>query len=346
MKKLILLISILSIFNVSAQFENMFTSNGDANKYLSHYTAPVFNGFLYATGSSWFTSAKPLKKFHFQLNIAAAGALVPDDETRFNFNPAEYEYMHIDSGSDILPTVLGGDANSVLLIDVPAGANTHHVVKLDALSGVDLKSDFNIPVNVVPAPNIQLSMGLPLNSMVSVRYMPQLNSEGASIQLLGLGLMHSISQYFPQKKDENGKKEKRRLNLAFGAAFSSLSMEYVPENVTDYKFEASLNTYTLEGLASFDFKFLSLYGGFGYTGGNGNLDLKGSFDITYDVRDDNGVLIGTQTTPITDPLKLRYNIGGMKTKVGAQLNLYFFKIFADYTIQKYSVLNAGIAIKI
>jgi len=346
MKKLVLLISMLSLINVSAQFENLFTSNGDANKYLSHYTAPVFNGFLYATGSSWFTSAKPLKKFHFQLNIAAAGALVPDAETKFTFDPNEYDYMDVQSGSNILPTVLGGDTNSVLSIDVPAGGNTHHVVQLDALSGVDLKTDFNIPVNVVPAPNIQLSLGLPLHSMVSLRYLPQINSEGASIQLLGLGLMHSISQYFPAKKDEKGKKKKRRFNLAVGAAFNSLSMEYIPKNVTDYKFEAGLNTFTLEGIASLDYKFISLYGGIGYTGGNGNLDMKGSFDITYDVRDNNGVLLGTQTTTITDPLKLRYNIGGMKTKFGVQLNLYFFKIFADYTLQKYPVLNTGIAIKI
>ncbi len=346
MKKLVLLISMLSLINVSAQFENMFTSNGDANKYLSHYTAPVFNGFLYATGSSWFTSAKPLKKFHFQLNIAAAGAIIPDKETRFTFNSSEYQYMSIKSGPDELPTVLGGDAQSVLLIKVPVGSNMHQVAELNALNGVDLKADYNLPFNVVPAPNIQVSMGLPLKSMVSLRYMPKLENNGASIQLLGLGVMHSISQYFPVKKDENGKKIVRHLNLAVGAAFNSLSMEYIPENTNDYKFLAGLNTFTIEGIASLDWKFFSLYGGMGYTLGKGNLDMKGSFDITYDIRDNNNILLGTQTETITDPLKLRYNIGGMKTKIGAQLNLVFLKIFADYSFQKYPVANLGIAFKI
>ncbi len=346
MKRLFLLLSLIFIINSHAQFENMFTANGDANKYLSKYSAPVFNGFLYSTSSSWFRSAKALKPFHFKLDISAAGALIPDSETSFKFNASDYVYTTISSGSDIIPTILGGDTTTKLLFDVPVSGNEHQTVELNALKGVDLKSEYDLPANVVPAPNIQIGMGLPLGTVVALRYVPNIKSNGASFQQLGIGVQHSLSQYIPVGKDEKGKKKKRHFNLAVAAAFNRLNLEYVPNSSNNYKFISGFNTIDFEGIASFDYKFISFYGGVGYVTGEGNLDMKGSFDITYAVKDNNGNLLRTETKTITDPLKLKYNIGGMKTKLGVQFNLFVLRIFADYSIQKYPVVNAGIGFKI
>ncbi len=347
MKKLFLLAGFM-LFTVSsqAQFENLFTATGDANTYLSHYTKPVFNGFLYSTSSGWFTSAKALKPFHFQLNISAAGAIVPDSENTFVFDPAEYQYTTLQSGSNELPTVLGGDASSVLHIDVPVGNNEHLVTDVDALSGVDLKNEYDLPFNMVPSPNIQLSMGLPLGTALSIRYLPKIENNGVSINQIGAGVQHSISQYIPSKIGEEGKQGKRRFNLAVAAAFNHITIDYDDDPTDQYYLTTGLNTISLEALASLDYRFITLYGGVGFTSGDGNVDLKGSVDVSYDVYDDNGVYLRTDNVTVTDPLKLRYNVSGMKTKMGVQLNLFVLKIFADYTIQKYPVVNMGIGFKI
>ncbi len=347
MKKLLLLISFLFVSQISmAQFENLFAASGDANNYLSHYTKPIFNGFLYSTSSGWFTSAKPLKPFHFQLNISAAGAIVPDEENTFAFDPSEYQYTSIASGPNTLPTVLGGDSSSVLHIDVPLGGNEHLVTDVDALSGVNLKQEYDLPFNMVPSPNIQLSMGLPLGTAVSLRYLPTIENSGASINQLGIGVQHSISQYIPPTTDEDGKQNKRHLNLAVAAAFNHIRIDYDNDPTDQYYITSGLNTVTVEALASLDYRFISFYGGVGLTNGTGNVDLKGSVDVSYDVYDNNGIFLRTENKTITDPLQLKYKVSGMKTKMGVQLNLFVLKIFADYTIQKYPVLNVGLGFKI
>ncbi len=348
MKKLFLIILIATAIDSQAQFENMFASNGDANVYLSKFSAPIFNGFLYSTSSSWFRSAKALKPFHFQFDISAAGAIIPDSETNFKFNPSDYDYMSIKTGSgpDILPTILGGDTSSVLVVDVPSGVNEHQVAEISAISGVNLKSEYNLPANVVPAPNIQLMFGLPLQTSIAVRFVPNITSNGAGFNQLGIGVQHSLSQYIPVGKDEKGKKKKRHFNLAVAAAFNRLNLEYTPNTTNDYKFVSSFNTLDFEGIASIDYKFISFYGGIGYVTGSGNFDMKGSFDITYAVKDDAGNYIGSETKTVTDPLKLKYNIGGLKSKIGVQFNIFVLRIFADYSIQKYSVFNVGLGLKI
>jgi hypothetical protein len=346
MKKFIVLLILLFSSQISySQFENLFAASGDANTYLSHYTEPIFNGFLYGTSSGWFTSAKPLKPFRFQLNIMAAGSIVPDEENYFTFNPAEYQYTTIASGSNVLPTVLGGDSSSVLHIDVPLGNNEHMITDVDALSGIDLKNEYDLPFNVVPSPNIQLSMGLPFGTAISLRYLPKIENEGASINQIGVGVQHSISQYIPSNKDSKGK-SKRHLNLAVAAAFNHITIDYDDDPTDQYYLTSGINTISLEALASLDYRFVSFYGGIGFTQGDGNVDIKGDLDVSYDVYDDNGVYLRSENITITDPLKLRYNVSGMKTKIGVQLNLYILKIFADYTIQKYPTVNMGLGFKI
>ncbi len=347
MKKLIaVFLFVLAFQNSRAQFENIFTAIDDANTYLSHYTEPVFKGFLYSTSSGWFTSAKPLKPFHFQLSIMGAGAIVPDEETYFNFNPAEYQYITISSGSQTLPTVLGGESNTILHIDVPLDNNDHLVTDVEALDGVDLKSEYDLPFNVVPSPNFQLSMGLPLGTAVSLRYLPKIENNGVTINQVGIGVQHSISQYIHPSDAVSGTNNKRHFNLAVAGAYNHITIDYDDDPTDNYYLTTGLNTVTVEALASLDYRLISFYAGVGFVQGDGNVDLKGNVDVSYDVYDENGVYKGTENISIKDPLKLRYDVSGMKTKMGIQLNLFVLKIFADYTIQKYPVVNMGLGIKI
>jgi hypothetical protein len=298
---------------------------------------------MYASNAGWVTSAKPIKAFHFELNIGASGALIPTEAENFQFNPADYQYLQVESGPSLIPTVMGGPSSTIMKIEIPDNnGNEVKVLEFNAPDGI--KNE--IPVNAVPAPSIQASMGLPLGTEVNLRYAPKIvTSDGAFIQLLGIGLKHSLSQYFPAGKDENGKKNKRHFNLAAHASFQNIGAGYDDPN-SDKAAHLNINTISLQGIASFDYKFLSLYSAVGYSKGFSSLDFLGTYSFTYDVQDNNGNHLRNENVSVIDPLQLKYDLNGMKAKFGFKLKLYFFRIFADYTIQEYPVATAGIGFKI
>ncbi len=342
MKKFFLVIFVVVLFSGYAQFDRIFASEGDANKFISDYTRPVFKGLMYASNSAWITSAKPIKPFHIELNISASGAFVPPAYETFKFNDSDYNYLHIESGPDELPTVMGGESHTHLKIVIPDSAhNENKVLELDAPGGIK----DSLPVNAVPAPAIQLSLGLPLGSEVNLRYLPELKDpSGGFINLIGIGVKHSITQYFPKPKDEKGNKKKRHFNIAIHAAYQHLSAGYNDPN-SDKGVHLDLSTISFQGMASLDYKFISLYGAVGFSKGYTSLDVLGSYSFPYEVVDNNGNFIRVDNTTVIDPLKLSYDLNGMKAKAGIKLKLFFLQIYADYTLQEFPVATAGIGFK-
>lgn len=336
-------IFLITTFSVSySQFEDIFASDSDAEKFVTSYTQPVFRGLMYATNSAWVTSAQPIKAFKFELNISASGAFVPQNFESFKFDPADYQYLRVESGPSEIPTIMGGESHTRLKIVIPD--NTNNEVKLLEFNSPNGIKD-KLPVNVVPAPAIQVSMGLPLGSEVNLRYAPKITDDnGGFFQLLGVGFKHSISQYFPVGKDKNGNKNQRHFNLAAHVAYQHISSGYDDPN-SNKAVHLNISTISLQGIASFDYKLISLYGAVGYSKGFTTMDVLGTYNYTYDVQDNNGNHIRTENVSITDPLKLDYDINGIKAKAGLKLKLVFFQIFADYTLQEFPVATAGIGFK-
>lgn len=341
MKKYLILI-MLFIHSVNhAQFNDIFASEGDANKYITNFTQPVFKGLMYASNSAWITSAKPIKPFHAELNISASGALIKPEFESFVINNSDYNYLQVDSGPNEVPTVMGGESQTHLTIEIPDPANNEKkVFNLYAPNGIKDQ----LPASVVPAPAVQLSVGLPLGTEVNLRYAPNITKDGGFFNLLGAGVKHSITQYFPRPKDENGKKKKRNFNVAIHGAFQKINAGYDAPN-SDKGVHLSISTLSLQGIASLDYKLISLYSAIGYSKGFTSMDVLGTYTFTYDVQDNNGNHIRTDTSTLIDPLSLNYNLDGLKAKAGVKLNLFVFQVFADYTIQEFPVLTAGIGFK-
>ncbi len=334
MKRFLIFSILLMSLVTQAQFEDIFASQGDANKFVTNYTDPLFRGLTYATNASWVTSAQPIKAFHIELNIGASGAFVPKQNETFKFDPDEYQYLRIENGPDMIPTVMGGESQTRMKIVIPINNNEIKILEFNAPGGVKDQ----LPMNVVPAPVVQASMGLPLGSEINVRYAPKLtNKDGGFFQLLGIGIKHSLTQYFSKKEN----KEKRKFNLAAHVSYQNILAGYDdPDSNKSVHF--SINTVSLQGVASLDYKLISLYSALGYTRGFSSMDVLGTYSYTYDIQDNNGNSLGTQTVSVNDPLQLDYNMNAFKAKAGFKLKLTFFQIFADYTIQEFPVATAGI----
>ncbi|OUS00562.1 hypothetical protein A9Q86_10140 [Flavobacteriales bacterium 33_180_T64] len=344
MKKLtILFVLLLSIQQSKSQeLETILLAADDASLLTENYLNPVMKGLMYSMNGGWFTTAKTHKKFGFDITINANASFVPSKDEMFAFIPSDYTFLSLPNGETSLPTVMSeNDGETIVDISIPNDNGTFKVASFDMPGGITN----DLPINAVPTPMVQFGLGLPFKTDIKLRFVPNLNfDDNVDANLIGFGLQHDIMQYF-------GPLEKLPLSVSILGAFTNMKVTYniEDENATDNvavnngKAEFNMNTWTIQAIGSLDFKIITLYGSLGYNNGKTTAKMKGDYVLTYDVEDTNGNVIGTVDESISDPINLDFEANGMRTTIGTRLNIGFFKIFADYTLQEYNTASAGIA---
>lgn len=325
----------LSVTSVNAQLfdgiENiLLTSTEDARILAEGYTAPIGKTLTYALNSGWATSAKTHKKLGFGLTIGGAAPFVPDlDQV---FTPTGLTSLSVPSGS--LSTVFGEGGDQELnfsFSESVLGNEIEYEGKLSFPGG--LKDE--LPLGTVPAPIVQASVGVVFDTDLLVRFIPTMEMQGSTFSLTGFGLKHNIMQYF-------GPLEKLPLNVSVLAAISKASFEYdfsdstFGGNSTNRKMTFEADTFTIQALASIDLPIISAFAGLGYNAGDSQFNVSGDYSIDYGIT-------GIGPRILKDPISLASDASGVMGIVGARLNLLFLKIFANYTIQEYNTLTAGIS---
>jgi hypothetical protein len=176
---------------------------------------------------------------------------------------------------------------------------------------------------------------------VKLRYFPKTkfgsSDNQVGIGIFGIGVQHEFSNYLPFIK------KVPFLHLSGLAAFSSTKIDYSPDMTSgivtsnDGKMSYGLSSFTLQGIASVKFAFLEVYGAIGYTAGRSKIDVKGTYTASYTASGAN------VSSSVKDPIALAYNVSGLSNTWGVRLNVFFLKIYGDYTIAKYNGISAGIA---
>jgi hypothetical protein len=338
MKNLILsaLCLFFSITRTNAQLfdgiENiLLTSTDDARILAEGYTAPLGKALTYALNSGWATSAKTHKKLGFGLAIGGAAPFVPDGDQVFT--PTGLTSLNVPSGS--LPTVFGKGGEQELYFtfnESILGNEIEYQGKLFFPGG--LKDE--LLLETIPAPFVQASVGVVFDTDLLVRFIPTMEIQGSTFSLTGFGLKHNIMQYF-------GPLDKLPLNVSVLAAISKASFEYdlsdstFGGNSSNRKMTFEADTFTIQALASIDLPVVSAFAGLGYNSGDSQFDVSGDYSIPYTV---SGINI---SRVLEDPISIASEASGVMGIVGARLNLLFLKIFANYTIQEYNTLTAGIS---
>lgn len=337
MKNLIFSILTLSfsVTSVNAQLfdgiENiLLTSTEDARILAEGYTAPIGKTLTYALNSGWATSAKTHKKLGFGLTIGGAAPFVPDVDQVFT--PTGLTSLSVPSGS--LSTVFGKGGDQELnfsFSESVLGNEIEYEGKLSFPGG--LKDE--LPLGTVPAPIVQASVGVVFDTDLLVRFIPTMEMQGSTFSLTGFGLKHNIMQYF-------GPLDKLPLNVSVLAAISKASFEYdlsdstFGGNSTNRKMTFEADTFTIQALASIDLPIISAFAGLGYNAGDSQFNMSGDYSIDYGIT-------GIDPRILKDPISIASDASGVMGIVGARLNLLFLKIFANYTIQEYNTLTAGIS---
>jgi hypothetical protein len=331
MKKCILIF--LSVFaltsNTKAQdgFEGyLLADNNDRSKLIEAYINPAMKGLIYGMNSGWYHTAKVHKPFGFDIAIGLNASFVPEEDEMFSLSGL----TSINNGS-ITAATLAGSKNTTPITSVSfVENNVTYSTTFNAPGG---KKE-SLPLSAVPAPAVQLSLGLPAKFEVSLRLVPKIGDDDVKGSLFGFGLKKEITSWF-------GPMDKTPLHVSLLAAYTTMTVDYnINSNgdvsVQDGLAEFKLNSYTVQAIASLNFPIINFYGGIGYGAGNSTLKMTGDYTLNY----------GPLSRTISDPINSEFDAGSFRTTIGSRLSLGFFKIFGSYTLQEYNTVNLGMAISL
>jgi hypothetical protein len=344
---LIAIIVLTTTFKATAQdgFSALIKAvPADATKLVGAYGEPLFKGFGLGLNSGWNNTAKTKKLLHFDLRITANVAQVPTSDKTFDVtNIVLSNHVRAEDPSQTMAPTFAGDKNSN---GIPLNIYDDKGNKV---------SQFTTPkgvLSIIPAPQVQLTVGLVKNTDLTVRYIPsiKLGSNTGSVSMYGFGLKHDIIQDFA------GKTAKKLipfdLAIAFGYSHLNLSIPLTvnPDNgaqpkdgqqSTDFsnqRISGTFNSFMAQAIISKKLLFFTPFLAVGYNTTQTSVGALGNFPVTT-----GGTILGPTYTTYTDPINIKEtSINGLRADVGFQLNLAIFRIYASYSAAQYQSFNGGI----
>lgn len=344
MKKFILLClgAFTLSFNAKAQsgLEALLLAKEDAEKLTKAYATPAMEGLINAMNGGWYHTAKVHKTLGFDISIGLNASLIPAAKETFDFASLGLTNTK-PTKSDGTP--LTGNQTGATLGG--SGDLKPYVTYTGSVKGTTSSATFqlpggikdDVPLNAIPAPAVQLGIGLPFKADVMLRFIPKIGSGNVKGGLFGIGLKKELTSLL-------GPMDKLPLHISVLGGYTTMNVDYDLQaessiGGSNQKAEFLLKSYTVQAIASLNFPFINFYGGLGYNGGSADLNMLGKYRLTY-----NPVGGGAPITEtLTDPLKMNFNSSGFRSTLGARLSLGFFKIYGDYTFQEYNTFSAGIS---
>ncbi|WP_342647304.1 DUF6588 family protein [Mucilaginibacter sp. CSA2-8R] len=350
MKKVLsLIITILTIstLQVEAQSDGfaqlLKAAPGDAEKLLNAYATPLFKGFGTGLNNGWTNTAKTKGFLHFEVRVSASGVFVPTADKSFDVTQIGLtgNIKPIPGSSNITPTVAGDNGMTPTTLGIYSNNNV-------------LIDQFTLPKRitpVIPAPQIQATIGLVKSTDFTVRYIPKtkISTDLGSVGMIGFGVKHNImNDIFTGLS-----RQLAPFDLAIAAGYSRLNYELpvevrpgagkVPDaasaSKTDFstqRIEGHFSGFNIQAIISKKLLFFTPFAAVGYNVARTNVGLLGNFPVSN--------AIATYTV-YTDPVNININsINNVKVDAGFQLDLAFLKFYASGSLAKYKSVTAGVGL--
>lgn len=345
----LLTVAILSLtaFTARAQsngggFDQLIKSSpGDVTKLVQSYAEPLFKGFGTGLNGGWNNTAKTKKLLHFDLRISASGAFVPDVDKSF-------DVTKIGLSSHVTPA----DPSNVIAPTIGGAKTDGPIMNINDDNGKKINT-FTMPkgqLPLIPAPNIQLTIGIFKNTDITIRSTPTINlgSDAGSVGVIGFGIKHDLIQDFASKKkiipfdlaiavNYNKITYSKTLSVqpdagsqpAPGTQAADFSTQHVDAHFSGFNVQAIISKKLL-----FFTPFLSV----GYQTATSTFGILGNYPITSTAPGQSGYYV-TVSNPVTIN---ETSIDGLRADAGFQLNLAIFRIYASYSLGQYQSFNGGI----
>jgi hypothetical protein len=331
--KIILLFFSPFLFSQNGLENLLLAPKYESQNLFERYLKPALKGSIYLMNSGWYSTAKVHKKFGFDLTISLNSVVVPDGEKSFDIS----NFKLIESEIKNLPSIFGDSKNEELNVIIPK-SDLHPQLKATFFSPGGIKDQ--LPLGIVSSPSIQVSIGLPFKSEVTLRYLPEYNRNRVYFSNYGIGFKHDILQYFTFLKKIPS------LNVSAFGAYSIMSINYDIQSAERFRginqiTEFDITNYKFQILTSFNLKIIEFYGGIGISGGNSSFSINGEYELDYVVDGDSNTKFPIK---ISDPVKINYSIHELSKNFGFKFKFLFLQAFIDYTFQEYDVVTIGTSI--
>jgi len=348
-------IGLLVLQTTQAQLKDIGTmisgSQQDAEKLFSAYLRPYSKAFGADLNGGWYNTAKTHKLGGFDLTFSISAAIVPSADKTFNVADLK---LSNNPASALAPTIAGAkSAGPQLEYQKAVAGTTYTYAKFNTPKGTG--------VGIIPAPMLQLGIGLIKETDVTIRYMPNMNiGDYGGLRMWGVGIKHSLKQWIP------GIKQAPFFHLSFFGGYTQLktnaNINFSPDflvstlgpntrgtlikDYTNQQMQMNVNGFTANILASFDLPVITVYGGVGLSSSSTTLKLKGIYPLA-DV--EGGKLLVDDKFAKTDPINIKMKSSdGSSTKprlnAGVKFKFAIITLHFDYTYANYSIATAGLGI--
>jgi hypothetical protein len=286
------------------------------------YVEPVTFGLGYAMGGGHFDSAKPMRRFSFDVGARMGGAFPSEASKTFDvllpstvtYQGTAYQNPYQIRGGDRPTPSATGQGEGVVLEPTTAFAAV-------LLANGENPEDYIIPfpegadIPAIPFLVAHGTMGIGWGTEVSLRFIPsvELDEEVGDLSAFGFGVNHSISQWFP------------------GSSPVDLSVWFSRQNMKVGDFLDG-NAHQYGVLVGKGFGPLTLFG----TGMMRDASVK----VTYTVEnpDDNPAL-----PPDGEEVGFTSSLGsGAVFGVGARLRLLIMNLSAQYTADEFNTVSVKV----
>ncbi len=334
----------ISAFSQSDVSDLIKSSPADATKLAQAYLKPLFKGLGVGLNSGWNNTAHSKNLLRFDLRFGITGAVVPQTDESFDVTKIglSANVRPTNPSQTMAPTLSGSKDNSTQLTVYD---NNNQALESFTLPG-------GAGIGLIPAPQLQGSIGLSRGIELSVRAMPtvKLGSDFGSIGMFGGGLKVELIPLISGMADKV-----LPIDIALAAGYTQFTYEVPldvpapanaipssvaqPNNFSNQRVEANFSGINTEFIISKKILLFTPFISLGYNTAKTDVGMKGNYPIIDGISP-----LGQRTyTVFTDPINIKQtDINGFRTNIGFQLNLAFFRIYGSYGMAEYNSFTGGI----
>ena len=332
MKKITL--SLFLVFLLAGKFTSEAQENSDLFiedmlTLADRFAKPASEGAAYQASAGWFSSAATLDKWDFRISLHGNALFIPEDRKTFSLSNADLRLLEIENAQNAqLPTAFGANTSTyfsgeVTFVNPVSGNVESRSVRFKGFDGINR--------DYVPHAFVQVAVGLPAGTELTVRAMPQVTIDDVTASTFGLGLKHNLSQYFRNYSPDG-------FQLAAALAYSKFNVEYgfepieVEDLVMMNLIEVDAHLWMGEVIASKQWGVFELFGAAGAA--------SSSFDYVMGGGGPALVTVNTELQELGDVEAY------FKTDLGFNIHLGRFRLSAMGTAGKFFNANLGLHVRI
>jgi hypothetical protein len=361
---------IAGILNLYAQDQSgNFLKGGidNGNKLINAYLGPTMKNFAQGINDGWNNTAKPLGTWGLDLRLNVGVGLVAVRDRTYNFNDlglrqADGTYLRLPEGRDPnLPTLYGPHEANPPKIDVRGNVNgvDTSITMFTALNGVGSNYAPTLPI-------LQLTVGIPLNTEIGLRYFPSIAwPRDFNTGLWGIAFKHDLVQWIPQYADLD-LNAKRPFDLSVFAGYTNYWAQfknallvaepwaYNPDPSVNYNNQRIVfrgNSWTAGLILSKEFNpwrpeiHVEPYVGVNYAYSNTNFRYEGDYPVP--VANDEYSSSKPQVSKIRrvqNPTNLEADISNVRANIGVRFKAWGGTLSGEYSFGQINTVTLSLGI--